>query len=510
MHKPVLAGMVLVLLSTAACADVGDSADPGGLRQGLAGGAHRLPNDVPVPNPSGAGATYSTAGSIDLDNPFFAVFGTNGRTCGTCHRPEDGWTLTPATARRLFESSRGLDPLFHQNDGTNSPLADRSTVEARRLASSMLLDKGLIRIGMAIPDGADFELADVDDPYGYASAAQLSLFRRPLASMNLFFLSTVMWDGRETLVDNGTPLQPDSNCLAPPFPAKCFLAVDPYDLAHQALDATLGHAQATVPGLTDDQQASIVEFESQLMFAQVRDDRAGLLDAAGARGGPDAIPDLPGYFGLNDNFGDYQTGQPFTSAVFDLYDAWADAGADRPAHHGLDARDRKDQARRAVARGQAIFNRRAFTISGVGGLNGAAGLPEALSGTCSTCHNSPDAGDHTIPLPLDIGVAAGALRTPDLPLYTLRCSVAGVAAGHCAGGETVEVTDPGRAMVSGAWADIGKFKGPTLRGLAARAPYFHNGSAADIAAVVNFYDARFNIGFTAQERSDLIAFLRTL
>ena len=35
-----------------------------------------------------------------------------------------------------------------------------------------------------------------DDPYGHASATQLSLFRRPLPTTNLRFLSTINWDGR--------------------------------------------------------------------------------------------------------------------------------------------------------------------------------------------------------------------------------------------------------------------------------------------------------------------------
>jgi cytochrome c peroxidase len=72
------------------------------------------------------------------------------------------------------------------------------------------------------------------------------------------------------------------------------------------------------------------------------------------------------------------------------------------------------------------------------------------------------------------------------------------------------VTDPGRALITGKRADIGKVKGPILRGLAARAPYFHNGSAATLLDVVNFYDQRFNIGFTEQDRRDLVAFLQTL
>jgi cytochrome c peroxidase len=76
--------------------------------------------------------------------------------------------------------------------------------------------------------------------------------------------------------------------------------------------------------------------------------------------------------------------------------------------------------------------------------------------------------------------------------------------------ETVQTSDPGRALITGRWKDIGKVKGPVLRGLAARAPYFHNGSAATIEDVIAFYDDRFNIGFTSQEVEDLAAFLRSL
>lgn len=74
----------------------------------------------------------------------------------------------------------------------------------------------------------------------------------------------------------------------------------------------------------------------------------------------------------------------------------------------------------------------------------------------------------------------------------------------------MQTTDPGRALITGKWADIGKVKGPVLRGLAARAPYFHNGSAQSLAEVVDFYNVRFAIGFTAREKQDLVNFLGTL
>lgn len=99
------------------------------------------------------------------------------------------------------------------------------------------------------------------------------------------------------------------------------------------------------------------------------------------------------------------------------------------------------------------------------------------------------------------GTAAANLRTPDLPLYTLR---------NNATGEVIDTSDPASAMASGKWSDIGRFKTPGLRGLASRAPYFHNGSQRRIEDVVRFYDTRFRIGFSPQEASDLAAFLKAL
>jgi cytochrome c peroxidase len=106
-----------------------------------------------------------------------------------------------------------------------------------------------------------------------------------------------------------------------------------------------------------------------------------------------------------------------------------------------------------------------------------------------------------VPLPIDIGVTDEKFRTRDMPLYTLR---------NLATGEIRKTSDPGRALLTGRWKDIGKFKGPVLRGLAARAPYFQNGMAADLRMVVDFYETRFAIGLTAREKADLVAFLEAL
>jgi cytochrome c peroxidase len=444
----------------------------------------KMPNMLPFDNPTGLAATYSTAGSIDLTNPFFQSFGTNGRACVTCHQPSDAWSVTPAHIRARFEATGGADPIFRTNDGSNSPDADVSTVEARRSAYSMLMTKGLIRVGIGMPPDAqsEFELVAVDDPYGHASATDLSLFRRPLPSTNLKFLSTVMWDGRETFVD---PLS--KACIL--GTSKCFASLH-FDLSDQANGATLGHAQAAQP-LTSEQRDTIVAFESTLFTAQIFDNEVGDLTARHASGGPAFLSTQNSYFGINDAVsGDYGTGGLFDPTVFTLYDAW-----DKPIPGGGVV-----EARLAIARGQRLFNSKPIRIVGVKGLNDDLSVP-VLTGTCTTCHDAPQAGNHSIPAPLDIGVADASRRTPDLPLYTLR---------NKRTSKVIETTDPGRALLTGKWNDIGKFKGPTLRALAARAPYFHNGAASDLRAVVDFYDQRFAIGFTEDEKADLVAFLRTL
>jgi cytochrome c peroxidase len=428
------------------------------------------------PNATGVARTVSTNGQVTLSGPFFQDLGSNGRRCVTCHQPGEGWAISAAGVKDRFERSEGLDPIFRLNDGSNSPSANISTVNARRQAFSMLMTKGLIRVERPIPSTAEYKLFACDDPYGYASSTGLSLFRRPLPSTNLGFISTVMWDGREV-----SPLTPMtiSNSLA--VNKEILLT----SLSQQALDATNGHAEA-IQNLTLDQRRAIVDFELGLATAQVNDIGCGSLMAEGALGGPENVTGLPFYIGINDNVAD--PGGPFKANAMTLFDAWT---------YSPDAR------RRSVARGQEVFNTKPIVISGVKGLNDNPyfGRPATVVGTCTTCHNTPNMGNHSLAVALDIGLTDASRRTADMPLYTLINKRT-----H----EKVQTTDPGLALSTGKWSDIGRFKGPILRALSSRAPYFHNGSAADLGAVVDFYEERFGIGFTAQERADLIAFLRSL
>jgi cytochrome c peroxidase len=456
---------------------------------------------------SGILSSLSTNGfGTGATNGFFANLGTNGRTCGTCHVQENAWTFNPAHAQALASN----DPLFTPNDGSDCPPTS-ATQGPNSALSSEVLNYGLIRVQIAIPSsGADFALASATNPKSCAIpagsagvAGQLFLFRRPLPSSNLIFDSAVMWDGRETLQPLTT--QAGMQSTAPLL----------FDLADQANGATMGHAQgASIVGTKA--QSDIVAFEtnlyaSQAVLVQPLRRYLALLTADGANGGSDYLQDVvaPAFFiGINDPL------KPgFSNADFDLFSAWEPTS---PGYASLSASEQ------AVGRGEALFNNTTFVIHDVPGLNSVPGDPlyypgdplagRDVIGGCAICHNNPDVGNHSTSLPINIGITMAQqtnndgspntmLDVANLPVYTLQNSVTGA---------TVQVTDPGRALISGKWKDIGKTKGPMLRGLAGRAPYFHNGSAKDLMTVVKFYDARFNIGLTARQMNDMVAFLSSL
>jgi len=411
-----------------------------------------IPNLQPFPNARGYAATYSTAGGVDLDNLFFKSLGSNGRTCASCHSPSTGWTVNPTDIRSRFNATNGLDPIFRPIDGAVCANANVSTVQSRSVAYGLLLRKGLFRIDLPMPTDRDFDLVNAIGVYCNTPMQSqfLPLFRRPLPSTNLKFLAAVMWDGRES---------------------KTGLSVREA-LLNQTNNASVGHAQATAQVSPADRE-KIVDFELGLFTAQISS--LAPLTTNGANGGPRFLADVP--FTIGSNFP-----PNFNPAIFNLFTSWRA----RPASAG----------HAAIARGEQIFNTKKFRIRNV------AGLPSAdFEGSCGTCHNTPNVGGFSSPGFVNIGVGAANRRSPDMPLFTFRNKTTGT---------TVAVSDPGRALITGKWDDIGKFKTPSLRALATRAPYFHDGSAATIEDVITFYVNRFSITMTPQERTDLSAFLRSL
>jgi len=240
---------------------------------------------------------------------------------------------------------------------------------------------------------------------------------------------------------------------------------------------------------------AIVALETGFYTAQSWNQGAGSLTAQGAKGGAENLSTQLFYTGINDPNGDPE-GNAFNPVAFTLYQAWGN----------LRAGNLITAARLSIARGEVLFNQLPFRVTGVAGLNDVPGQ-ETLIVTCTRCHNTPNVGTHSSSNLVNIGVADYPGRTgldiSGLPIYTVQCNTASPPT-------FAQTTDLGVALTSGKCEDVGKIKTPVLRGLTARAPYFHNGSAATLADVVNFYDHRFNLMLTVQQKADLVAFLSTL
>ncbi len=404
----------------------------------------------PAVNLAGIAETLHTSGTIDRTNPFFQALGTNPRTCETCHSSAQGWTTNSIANGLLFLGSLGTGPLFNLVDeGTRSD-ADISTFPARiNTFVDLVVQKGLVRFNRTISPAAEFTLAAVNDPYGFSTTTTFSGFRRPSPTANETKVASILWTGSPTT----TVLAQLEGFL--PGAARLHEQRDPANPAPPAVAAAAG------------------DFMFGVIFAQSIDFQAGRLDSDGAHGGPAALLAQPFYIGINDNAGHDPQGLPFNPNVFNIYDGWS-------KYAGLGNDGSVQAARGAIYRGQVVFN---------------------TAGKCSGCHDTPNVGGHSVVQFFNTGTAEPPKCTSDLPLLTLQNKTTL---------ETKLSCDPGRALTTGLWADIGKFRAPPLRGLAARAPYFHDGQAASLKDVIQHYQDHFSLGLTSQQTKDLEAFLKAL
>jgi cytochrome c peroxidase len=509
--------------------------------------------------PDGSGKLQSLSpASANAHGAFFASsIGTNGQACVTCHQPSQGISINVAAIDQAFVRSKGLDPLFRPSDTADRPDADISSLVARRKAYRLFLEMGLVRIGKTFkgnsdPDNpaatqSDFRVEHQDTPqFGpqpivkdpqHPGVPSLALFRRPLVNSNVSFDSAVLWDGRDRI---------DS------------LATSQVPKAIQSL--LLG------PGSDKDANQQIADFMTATFTDQVADGHAGDLSAEGAAGGVKSLQQMasdprrpclyavafPQIAGLP------QPGQPtltpFSVATctrvdandpqtfgFDLFAVWANLPKT--------ADPRSAAARAAIARGEVLFNTAvlhqpadldgklldvASTANGGAEADHPDRIPAGQPIHCVTCHATHNLGNNPNPNfigrigtdSVEILKALAATRKAQdplidnvlrnaekLPLYCLRpnsdpAPFESTPCGTHPG--DIKTTDPGRAMVTGLIADAGKFKPPILRNLSARLPLFHAGTAATILDLIDFYDARFQINLTKQQKSDLAKFLAAL
>jgi hypothetical protein len=449
---------VLIILASAGvlCAQGGRSYGPDHVWWD-AGHGGVLPWDEDYDNPEGMATIVNSTGAIRTEgHPFFEALGSNGRACITCHQPSNAMGLSAAAVRERWSQTDGQDPLFAAVDGSNCP-----DLPQKEMAShSLLIQKGLFRISLPWPPkvAPDFRIEVVSDPtgcntspiYGLKSRnPSVSVYRRPRMAANLKYVSSGM---RQVsfMADGREP-----------------------SLETQAVSAATIHEQIAAP-LTDEQLREIVHFEMQIFAAQGADVRGGMLNEAN---GPTTLGPQNLSTGMASSLGG-EFGKSF-----DIWKTPKDAG------------DFQQRFRASVARGSDVFSKRQFRIRD-------AGTPGMA--TCATCHATEkarlvDIGTTNLPL---------AKAAADLPLFKITCD--NTAAPHPFLGRVIYTQDPGRALISGKCADVGSIFIQQFRGLAARAPYFSNGSSMTLSDVVEFYNLRFDIHYTDQEKQDLVNFLKVL
>ena len=416
-----------------------------------------VPHSLDWENLTGQLRIQNQSGDVQTtDHPFFNALGSNGRACVTCHQPANSMSIGTALLQLRWGETQAADPVFAAIDGSNCPNLPQSQMSSH----SLLLNRGLFRIGLPWPpngpDGnpitPEFQIEVVSDPtgcntsstYGLTSPQPtISVYRRPRVVGNLQYVSGP--DGMYLLADaRATTLQ------------------------DQAMSAALIHEEDATP-LTADQLQRIVDFEMQVFAAQSWDINGGML---GEPGGPPLLG--------TDNLAQGAPGAVDVPVTVDAFDSWRN-------QTGLPYR--QEDFRQSAVRGSDIFLLRQFQLA------------PGVMGTCATCHQPGTARW------LDIGTTNSptAKASPELPLFKITCDSS--APPHPTLGSVIYTQDPGRALISGKCADVGSILMQQFRGLAGRAPYFSNGSAADLNQLVDFYDKRFGIGFSDQEKQDLVNML---
>ena len=464
------------------------------------GSSATLPASDSFDSVDGTLGVLNASGPVNTQgHPFFTPLGTNGRACVNCHQPTYAMSVSTSGLLERWHETDGKDPVFAAFDGSNCP----GLPQDKESSHSLLLKRGLFRIPLSWPprnpDGSpkpvEFSIEVVRDPSGCNTSPQyglksseptISVFRRPRPAANLKY---VVSGGRPIVLKTGMLADVDPETGNPVGMNLMTDAREP-SLRTQAVSAIMGHEQAH-EAPSRQQIDKIVEYESQVYVAQEAHIFGGPLAVQGGPSalGPAALRDhRAGVLGDNDY-----------DPVFGFFTAWKG----------------NDYYRASVARGADIFMFRQFWLRDAAHIN-SIGLGNPLKRTCATCHNAQMTGQDLSAGWVDVGTTTYPTWTEpstwaessELPVFKITCKRD--ADPHPYLGRVIYTTDPGRALISGRCVDVGSIVMQQLRGLAARAPYFANGSAKTLREVVDFYDRRFDMKLADQEKEDLINFLEAL
>ncbi|MFN7928065.1 MAG: hypothetical protein U0Y68_08975 [Blastocatellia bacterium] len=471
-----------------------------------------LPTEMYFDNAHGKLGVLNTAGPIEMKgHPFFESLGINTRACVTCHQPSNAMSVSVEAIRERWRVTKGEDPIFAAVDGSNNP----KLPQALESSHSLLLNRGLFRVGLqwpprdhqekVVPPEFTIEVVrdptgvNLDDTYGLKGVnPTVSVFRRPRPAANLKYVLSP--DDIFNIKTGGLmAIDPETG-----KPASMNLMSDArhLNLKQQAFGAYRDHQEGRQAQLPREEMDKIIAFENQVYMAQGFDKwGSSLVEPGGPIGlGPRAMAEGKLHVLANNN----------RDPVFRLFDAWK-----KPDTMPKNLTPEQREFRASVARGNDVFMFRQFWIRDAAHIN-SIGLGNPIKRTCSTCHNTQMTGQDLAPGWVDVGTTNYPTWTEppvfsdkaELPVFKCTCSKDALP--HPYLGRVIYTNDPGRALITGKCADIGSIVMGQFRGLAARAPYFSTGSAQTLRELVDFYDRRFDMKLTEQERQDLVNFLSVL
>lgn len=417
---------------------------------------------------------------------------TNGRSCTTCHVPEDNFTLTPEHVARLLETNPN-DPLFAAIDA-DDPTAETLTFEH--------LEKGLVRVWITLPDNMDVidEMGDVITP----NDRRIFVWRGVPSIADVVLTAPYQLDGRVATLEQ-----------------QAQGAISGHSEGGLVSDAELERIAAFERSVFSSDRSRKVadELASGVEFADVSDVEASMeltaqeqrgrelyeKTCAACHGGANKativdreIHDLA-----------FPALKPDGTVLFEVpaTDPPTPVLVDQPNNEFLNIGSayeaflgQLDPDAHSFTKDLSFPNYRYRFYTDSSRTEVVADLPPALP--LDDPFNMPPDED------------GNPVTGPNLGIQFFS-------------------TDPGRSMITGSPYDFEAFDVPTLRGISKTAPYFHNNSAETLVDVVEIYSdhlfAKFpsftqpgekesdpdgDLGppeaFTADQKRDLVAFLKVL
>lgn len=465
--------------------------------------------------PTGACSTEGeSTPSTPAVEPLFAeaLPGTNGRSCTTCHVPEDGFALTPEHVARVLEENPD-DPLFAAIDA-DDPTADPLTFEH--------LEKGLVRVWLTLPDNVD--LIDEEGMVITPSDRRIFVWRSVPSIADVALTAPYQLDGRVATLEEQAQGAITGHSEGGEVSKADLERIAAFERSVFSSDRAQQVAKELGDGVSFDE---VSEVEDSLELTEEEARGRDLFDAVCATchggGNTATIVDREihdqGFFALkSDGSGNVQYQVPATDPPTPVL-------ASQPENEFLNIGVSYEMylATLGVKEEDYLTKDLEFPYY-------RFRFYEDASREVIVADLPPAAGS----LDIDPGGGDGGPGGPDGPggpFGELDADGNPVAGPN--GGFQTHSVDPGRAVITGNPLDFESFDVPSLRGIAKTSPYFHNNIVTTLEEVVQLYsdhllarwpslvqpgekeadddgDAGPPEVFTAQQKKDLVAFLKRL